>query len=461
MTAIIGGAETMVSAPPSRGDEPDGAPRLAILDILRGIAILSILFMNVEAMGGPFNAVLLGDPRFLGWTGGDQVAWWIKDVLAEGTARCLLEILFGAGMVILTDRAATRMEEWRVLRGYAWRNVVLFMFGLAHVFLLLWPGDILHTYGLAALVAMTFRRLRPRLLLTIGLAMATAQLVGASSYVVSAKIQRQVVAEVHAKQRAGIAPTATDRQTVATFAKRQARRAVDRAEIVAAMAAENEARRGDAWGWATSLWGSFVKVETMGLELLFVWEAASTMLIGAALFRLGVLQGEHSRRFYAWLTLAGYGVGLPLRIWGAYTLTRFDHLPTLAVAFGEYARLFVTLGHLGAIVLLAGSAAGVRLGAPFKTAGRAALSIYVLQTIATMWVLYPPWGLALYGRQGWAVLMLTALAIDAVLLLAAVWWMRHFAIAPVEWAWRSIVARRSLPWRHAPHLPLSRSGSGT
>ena len=199
MSTMIEGAGPVAAAPLLRSDEPDGAPRMALLDILRGIAILGILFMNIEAMGGPFNALFLGDPRPLGWTATDQIAWWLKEIVAQGTARCLLEMLFGAGMVILTDRAATRMGEWRLLRDYVWRSIVLTLFGLAHVFVLLWPGDILHTYGLAAIVVVGLRRLRPRLLLTIGLAMATMQLVDQGSATIASTMERQHVAALRAQ----------------------------------------------------------------------------------------------------------------------------------------------------------------------------------------------------------------------------------------------------------------------
>ena len=46
--------------------------------------------------------------------------------------------------------------------------------------------------------------------------------------------------------------------------------------------------------------------------------------------------------------------------------------------------------------------------------------------------------------------LLWAVAINLALLWLANAYMRHFAIAPVEWAWRSIVEGRRLPWRRAP-----------
>ena len=77
-----------------------------------------------------------------------------------------------------------------------------------------------------------------------------------------------------------------------------------------------------------------------------------------------------------------------------------------------------------------------------------ALTLYVAQTLICLWLLYPPFALALYGRQDWVAMMLTALAVDAVLLVAANIWVRHYRIAPVEWAWRSLVEGRRLRFRN-------------
>ena len=78
--------------------------RIDVLDILRGIAILGIFYMNIPFMGqAPF--AFFADVRSIGWTGADQITWSVTEVLLEGTQRCLLEFLFGAGMMVLTARA--------------------------------------------------------------------------------------------------------------------------------------------------------------------------------------------------------------------------------------------------------------------------------------------------------------------------------------------------------------------
>ena len=433
--------------------EPDGAPRLAVIDILRGIAILGILFMNINDMGQSMTASF-GDVRHLGWTTADQIAWWLREVLANGTARCLLQMLFGVGMVILTDRFATAAGKWAALRRYYVRNIVLFVFGVVHMYILLWPGDILHTYALASLVAVLFRTLRPRFLLPIALIFATLQLGGAGFYVLyQAPRAEAKFAAVEAKRDAGTALTAGEKKVLKEHQESDDARVKRRAERTADIAKEDKGRLGTSWTWIVAQTEmSLSRFPTLG-EIGSVWESAATMLIGAALFKLGIIQGSRSRRYYVWLTLLCYAVALPLRILGAWETTRFDTLPQLSWATNEYARLVMTLGHVGLVHVLLATVTGARLLKPLEAVGRTALSIYIGQTLICLWVLYPPFALHLYGEQGWMALMITASVVNVVLLWAANWYVQHYRIAPVEWAWRSLVEWRLLPIRTRAATP--------
>nr|WP_277998449.1 DUF418 domain-containing protein [Sphingomonas liriopis] len=387
---------------------------------MRGIAILAILFMNVSEMGGSMTANW-SDIRHIGWSGADRVAWWLRTLLVEGTARALLEMLFGAGMLILTDRiAASSDSPFAVALRYGWRNAVLWAFGMAHMVLLLWPGDILHTYAVAALLACCARGLSTRALLVLGLSYAAFTLaVGVSTIAHQAALP---AAEVQAVQ--------------ARFA------AADAAAVVA----EDRFGHGTRAEWVRGQWG--VSLDRLGNdEATFVWEAAATMLVGAALFRWGTLQGAWSRRRYGWLLAGGYGLGVPLRLYGAWEVTRFDGAIGIAWVWEDGARLAMTCGHLAAVMLLASTAPGMRALRPFVAAGRTALTLYVAQTVIVSWLVFSPFGLGLYGRMGWAAMMALACAVNALLLWGANLWVRRYRVAPVEWAWRSLVERRVLRWR--------------
>jgi len=431
----------------SRGEEPDGAPRIAGLDVLRGLAILGILFMNIPGMAASPWQLFVGDPRLLGWTLADRVAWFAMEVFANGTARCLLEMLFGVGMLILTDRAAQAAAgRWSVLRAYWWRNLVLFLFGLVHLFVLLWMGDILHTYGIAAMVAVLFRTMKPRWLLAIGLSMALLQL-GGGGYGYLQR-SRSIAAErsLAAAEQAGRGLTTAEARQKVDLDEKRAERAKSRAENIARAAADDRARTGDFTTWARTTWDAILWYAAQGYELFGIWEAAATMLIGAALYRWGIIQGARSRGFYVRLAVAGYAFGLGFRTLGALATVAPGRPPSILWPMGEVARLATTLGHVGLVYVLLATVAGARLLRPFEAAGRTALTLYVMQTIICLWALYPPFALALYGTQGWATMMLTAAAVNAGLLLLANWYVRRFSVAPVEWAWRSLVERRLLPF---------------
>src|SRR5262249_35497102 len=81
----------------------------------------------------------------------------------------------------------------------------------------------------------------------------------------------------------------------------------------------------------------------------------SMMFLGMALFRWGVFGAERSRRFYAWMALLGFGVGLPLNVYTGWAIvrTKFDPLTHDLINWNyQVARASVALGYLGLILLL-------------------------------------------------------------------------------------------------------------
>ncbi|WP_332717399.1 DUF418 domain-containing protein [Sphingomonas sp. ZT3P38] len=424
--------------------QSEGAARLVTLDILRGLAILGILFMNVDGMGA---SIWGRAPGALGWSPPDQIAWWLRQVLSTGTARGVLEMLFGAGLVILTDRFARTGGEWQVMKRYYGRTIILFLFGLVHAFILLWPGDILHIYAMAALLAFLFRRLKPRWLLALGLSCALFKLVsGGIAYHESVRTAQQLAA-----LEAG---RSADRALLERVAESKAQHARSEAATRTLIAAENKARSGSFMSWAGAQWHSMREVVSRGMYPWFIWAEGGCILIGAALFKLGILQGNRSRRYYLWLFLCAYAVAGGLRIWEGWEMTRFSDAPQVSAPFHELARLVMTLGHVAFVNWLVTRKAGAVLLQPFVAAGRTALSLYILQTIICLWILFPPFALGLYGKMTLMQLMLTATGIDLFLLLLANLYVRRFDIGPVEWAWRSIDERRPLPWRRRRLTPI-------
>ncbi len=238
--------------------------------------------------------------------------------------------------------------------------------------------------------------------------------------------------------------TAEDNQAIAARAKTLAGLRM----AAPAVAAERSARLGTFpvyAHWLTTFWETYVFGQYMPSYVTTVF--FSTVL-GMALFKFRVTQGERSLRFYALLAPLCYLPGLALRVSDARLFTQFQALPSKAGIFAEPARLLITLGHVALINLLVKSSSGHRLLGIFGAVGRTAFSGYLVQNFLSMWVLFPGFGFGLFGRYGWFGLSMMALGVMVVQVVVANVWLRFFAMGPLEWLWRSLTYKRVQPFLH-------------
>lgn len=424
-----------------------GKARIDVLDMLRGFAILGIFFMNI-----PFEAAstyaLFADIRLLGWTSADQASWATVQVLMEGTQRCLLEFLFGAGMMVIATKAMTPDGPVAVADLYMRRTMWLLLFGAIDIFVVLWVGDILSIYAVAGLFLFPFRTLGPRFLLGLGLSFALFTAVGgAVDYVQrTTLIEQAATAQQH--KAAGLPLTKVDQKALAEWQQK-----LDRfkrsAEEAKKIAAEKKAHQGSALDYASLMWGQWIEFFWLGgFFWLTVIEAFFAMLIGVAMWKWGVIQGQRSARFYLILGVLSYGFGITARWIGAQEVMAFSPMPKTIWITAEFARLAVALGHLALFNVLAKTRVGWLVLSPLRAAGRTAFSLYFIEQIIGIHILFSPYGLNLWGRYGWAEMTGVAAIMFVGLLIVANIWVRFFAMGPLEWLWRSLVYLKWQPFRH-------------
>lgn len=414
-----------------------GRGRIEILDVLRGLAILLIFYMNISFQASSVTA-LFGDFRAIGWTAADRATWiWVQTLL-EGTQRGVLELLFGAGFMVLTARAMTPDGPVAVADLFMRRTLWLLVFGLLNIFLVLWVGDILMTYALASLFLFPFRLLGPRLLLALGCLFALFTAVtGAIEYSGRTALVARVEA-AQAQQAKGAALSADHKKALAEWQKK-----LDgfkpNPETQKALEKERQAYSGGWLPYAQYMWNSWATF-FIGKGLLFVTviEAFCVMLIGIALWKWGVIQGQRSALFYAGLLALAYGFGLTARYVGALEITSFAPYPKTIWITMEMARIATSIGHVALINLLFKVALGRGILAPFKACGRTAFSLYFLQQIIGLHILFAPYGLGLWGKFGWATQFWIATGVIALCVVIANLWVLRFANGPLEWAWRSL-----------------------
>ena len=126
--------------------------RIISLDLLRGFAVLGILWMNIQSFSAPLasysNPTAYGD-----LSGANFYAWAVANIFAEFKFMTLFSILFGTGIAIFYRRASEKGFNAQALntRRMRW----LLVFGLIHGYFI-WYGDILVIYAICGLIAVKF-----------------------------------------------------------------------------------------------------------------------------------------------------------------------------------------------------------------------------------------------------------------------------------------------------------------
>ena len=390
-------------AGPTRANE-----RIAAIDVLRGVALLGILLLNIR--GFTMISAAYMNPLAAGPLEGlDRVVWWTTSLLADQKFMAIFSMLFGAGIVLMYERRDALGQR---SAGLHYRRMAgLFVIGLLHAYGL-WFGDVLVTYALCGLWLYPMRRLGPWLLLGLGFGLLAigsgiSVLLG---WAISFASEHEI-----AEIMAFLNPTP------------------------AAAAEEVEAHRGGWWDQMRYRAPASLEMQTFYYLIWGGWRAGGVMLVGMALLKFGVLRGTASRSTYLCIAAVGGGLGLTLALVG---LLRYpaDARDTPASMFINQWNYWGSLGlaaaYLSAVMLVC--RAGVpRCLNPVAAVGRTALTNYLAQSVICTLVFYGTiHRLDLFGRVSWSTQMVVVLAVWVMQLVAATWWLRRFRMGPAEWLWR-------------------------
>ena len=396
-------------------DAPETAPkleRLSSIDTLRGIAVLGILFMNVQVFAMHGNAYQF-PPAHMDLTGANATVWWTAFTFFELKFITIFSALFGAGIVLMLgdDKSlGTRQHYPRML----W----LLLIGLIHAWVF-WYGDILVTYALIGMLAVMARAMSVAKLLFWGF---FAIILNGFVLVGLFGSFNLVPGEIDAVSM-GMMPSPEDlAETVALYQGGF----MERLPYNAGFAAIGE---------------------IAGL-LLFGARTFGLMLIGMALFKSGFLAARWSGLVYLVCAVVGLGVGLPISAWAASAALAdgFDlrHMWEHQGA-NYFASLLVSFGYASIVMLLSKiNIFGIILY-PFTAAGRMAFTNYLGQTLIMTYLFVGPPGLGWFGtveRVGQAQIVI---AVWIGQLVFSMLWLSVFRFGPFEWLWRSLTYGKLQP----------------
>ncbi|HET7456538.1 MAG TPA: DUF418 domain-containing protein [Gemmatimonadaceae bacterium] len=395
------------------------AERILVLDVLRGIALVGMFVVHFVNNTNP------------GTSGGGQIVARLTASLLTTRFWAMFAILFGVGFAVQLRRADARGTGFTAR--YLRRVLALLGFGLIAELGFGYP--VLVGYALWGMPLLLVRRWPTRwlvVLLVVCLTSLSAFAIGQTAYGVS---------------RYGDAGWRTE--TIE-------RTAADRAFLE-----EADAIASRSGNYATVL-ALRLRHKLWGYSRLYRFLPTNDFalfLIGMIGLRLGVFDRprEH-RRLIVGLMLFGV-VSWVADPWGfpgialdpprpGEPLLRAVIAKQRTWGFGLVREMWLAFTYIGAVLLLVASdAAWLRRFRPFASAGRMALTNYMLQ-VAVLDLTFSRYALGI--RVSTLAAPFVALVLFAVQVAASRWWLARYQYGPLEWIWRSVTY-----WKRQPFLRVA------
>jgi uncharacterized protein len=401
-----------------------GTERVYALDVLRGVAVLGILIVNIQSFSMP-EAAYANPTVYADLTGVNEWVWLLTHIFADMKFLAIFSMMFGASTLLFFHKDPGVGASLVIL--HYRRTFGLLIFGLLHAYAL-WYGDILVSYALCGAVIIWLRHLRPGVLVAI--ALFALMIPSLMTLISGLTIPNWSPEEL--------------RGALAEWEPSEEMLQLEVSAYLSNWTVQNIYRLPEALDMQTSSFLGYM-----------LWRAGGLMLLGMALYKWGILNAQRSPAFYRRLVYIGLLAGIPIVSYGAVQNlnTDFDieYMLTTGYHFNYWGSLLICFGYIGAVMLACQTISLRRFTRPLAAIGRTALSNYLLQSILCTTIFYGH-GFSLFGQVQRSEQIMVVLGIWAFQLLASVLWLRHFQFGPFEWLWRSMTYLRWQPLRKRPDL---------
>ncbi|MBN8597025.1 MAG: DUF418 domain-containing protein [Planctomycetes bacterium] len=412
--------------------------RITSIDVVRGVALLGILLVNIHYMGMPSGIFFVGNPP-ADATPPSTAAWYFYRTFCEGKFYPLFSMLFGAGLAIQFERARQRGSNWWAA---PFRRVIaLGFFGLLHA-TLLWFGDILFLYALVGFVMIFLVRLS-----TKWLVIAAGVLVLTTLAMVALSVLMTAFGGHFTEQKPAQEFVLDERPPLTQLFDGLNGRLITGPWDGAWQELETRSLRDgpylQAVGFRAINWSMMLAFMLFGGGPVIL----ALFLFGAILVRMQFFAPDNAvvqRR----VAVLGWTIGLACAIVSVFAhqhQARAWAVGVLGVTHSLGGPI-LSLGYLGTLVLWANQSRHNPVAVAFSNAGRMALSSYLLCSFIGTAIFYH-WGLSWFGQLSVAERLLAAMGVYTIVAVFATVWLRFFAFGPMEWIWRTVTYLRFPPVR--------------
>jgi uncharacterized protein len=394
-----------------------GKDRIVLLDILRGFALLGILFANLLTWSG-LKYLPIDDIKELGNFEIDRTIYRIMKFFVDTKFYTLFSILFGVGFFLQISKNRQNPEFPGF---YLWRMLLLLCLGLIHS--VIWSGDILTLYALVGMILLALRDIPVKKTLTVGLTLFFLPVLLSIIYMYTfAKNLPELP-----KTALLVYPDMTPEEVKAGFQ-------------------------------STNL---LVVVKTNLHSLLWRWysfipdgrpfKVLGLFFIGGYLYtsQFFTIHAKKWKLFVLFFLIGGGFSIASLQIEGAVASYSRNWIDVLDKLLHEIGQVSLTLSYICLLAILTDIFPKFIFFTWLKNYGRMSLSSYLGHTLLSILIFYPVVGIGLgyLGRLTLENTYYVAVLILIIQLLFSNIWFRYFSFGPVEWLWRCAAYRKWFPIR--------------
>jgi uncharacterized protein len=390
--------------------------RIEILDILRGFALLGIIFNNMQYLSGyaftPFDTL----KQIINFQLNEDLYHFL-DIIITAKFYTLFSFLFVTGFYIQLSKHTEDSTDF--LKTYRRRLFILLVIGAVHS--LIWFGDILLSYAIIGFILILFRNVKSKNLLRWSICILLLpfliDLILLPFFQTPATISfNTTTSMVHVNY-----PDMTPEAVINTYQNGSV------ADIF-------------LLNFHNLVWkymGYFPSGQYFTLFGIF--------LFGYYLASIGFFTEKSKPILLLIISLIiGLLATFSARILGG-SLYRWP--PTLANILFKFllliGQIFMCISYITCIYKIVQTSIGKRILKYLIPMGRMALSNYLFQTII-MIVIFFNFGFNLFGRIGLIQTMGIAILILAIQIIFSNIWLKHFRFGPFEWLWRSLTYKKRI-----------------
>ena len=386
--------------------------RIEVLDVLRGFALLGILFNNILYFSGysfqPFDELRKNSTFQL-----DEKLYYFLDIVITAKFYTLFSILFAVGFYLQLSKHTNDAPDF--LKTYRRRLFILLLIGVLHS--LFWNGDILLMYSLLGFILLLFRNMKKEKLFRLALFFILLPTI--------IDLALLPFTQASGAVQSALAHTTYPDMTPATVMS------MFKNGSVSDLFYLNIHHL--IWKWLSyvpsgrmvTMFGIFVLGYYLGSINFFEEKVKSPKLLV-----LGLVAGLSTTLLA--VTMGGNPYQFPP------TLLNTAYKSLLVVG-----QISMCLFYVASIARILQTTSGHKILCYLRPVGRMALTNYLFQSLICVFIFYN-FGMNLFGEIGLVYVDCIAISILIFQVVLSNLWLNYFEFGPLEWVWRSLTYRKRI-----------------